>query len=76
MAAAFLSRFTLRYKKIKALKLAATSPQGDHNTMVQYQAHFEVFLLYVDVARNLDDVIDAFLGVLKSTLVGGASLLR
>lgn len=76
MAAAFLSSFTARYKKGEALKLAATLLQGSQETVVQYQAHFEVFLPYIDVARDLDGVIDAFLGGLKSTLVGGAGLLR
>lgn len=44
--------------------------------MVQYCARFEKFLAYVDVAKDLDDVIDAFITGLKSTLVGGAGLLR
>lgn len=44
--------------------------------MVQYQARFEVFLPYVDVVRDLDDVMDAFLGGLKSTPVSDTGLLR
>ena len=39
--------------------------------MVQYRARFEKFLAYVDVAKDLDDVIDAFITGLKSSLVGG-----
>ena len=76
MERAFLASFTVRYKKGEALKQAASPPQGSQETVVQYRARFETYLPYVDVERDLDDVIDAFLGGLKSTLVGGAGLLR
>lgn len=43
--------------------------------MVEHCAHFEIFLVYVGFARDLDIVVDSFITWLKSTLVGGAGLL-
>lgn len=76
MAAAYLSSFTVRYKKVKAQKPSATPPQDAQETVVQYRTRFEVFLPYVDVARDLDDVINDFMGGLKSSLVDGVGLLH
>lgn len=49
--------------------------RGDEKVF-PYRDRFKKFLAYVDVARDLDNVVDAFITGLKSSLVGGAGLLR
>lgn len=65
----------MHYRNTEALRLASNPHQRDEETVVQYQARFKKIITYLEVARNLDDVIHSFLKGLISTLVGGASLL-
>lgn len=43
------------------MKQAASTPQGAQEIVVQYWDRFEAFLPYVNVVKDLNDFIDAFL---------------
>lgn len=66
----------MRSKKGKALKLAAISSQGAQETVVITDPIFRSSCPTLKFARDLDDVIDAFMGFLNFTLVNKAGLLR
>jgi hypothetical protein len=76
MRDAFLANFTVRYKKADALRLAASPAQGAQESVVQFRARFERYLPYLDLERDYEDIVDAFVGALKPSLLSGAGVLR
>lgn len=72
----FLASSAMRYKNYEALRLAASSPQENQETLVRFRAWFEKYLPYLNLERDYEDVVVALLGELRPTLISGTGILR